>query len=230
MTSPKSIVSANSTTGADCVAAVRTALTAVYFIISALCLSIVQIAAGGVGGAQGLLILAVVDEQEGAGAAFLQQMDRRAARFDRAEQLRHSSGRAAECGQNAQIFAQRARLRAKRLRGLLPQTVQPFGAGLHRHKRREFAAHALHGKRRKPRLLQNIGQLCLRVRLLRAAQAQHGKLPAAREADLPAVRLYLRADERAGLLGLERIADAQRDLRLPDRRDRVLVQDLHADA
>ena len=61
---PKSIVSANSTTGADCVAAVRTALTAVYFIISALCLSIVQIAAGGVGGAQGLLILAVVDEQE----------------------------------------------------------------------------------------------------------------------------------------------------------------------
>lgn len=29
--------------------------------------------------------------------------------------------------------------------------------------------------------------------------------------DLPAVRLYLRADECAGLLGLERIADAQRD-------------------
>ena len=46
-------MSANSTTGADCVAAVRTALTAVYFIISAFCLSIVQIAAGGVGGAQG---------------------------------------------------------------------------------------------------------------------------------------------------------------------------------
>ena len=50
-------------------------------------MSIAQLAAGGVGGAQGLLILAVVDEQEGAGAAFLQQMDRRAARFDRAEQL-----------------------------------------------------------------------------------------------------------------------------------------------
>ena len=89
---PKSIVSANSTTGADCAAAVRTALTAVYFIISALCLSIVQIAAGGVGGAQGLLVLAVVDEHEGAGAAHLQQMDRRAAFFDRACQRRDGGG------------------------------------------------------------------------------------------------------------------------------------------
>ena len=177
-----------------------------------------QIAAGGVGGAQGLLVLAVVDEQERAGAAFLQQVNRRAAHFDCAEQRRHGGGRAAERGQNAQIFAQRARLRTQRLCSLLPQTVQMFGARFHRQKRRELTAHALHGKQRKLRLCQNGGQLCFRVRLLRAAQAQHGKLPPAGEADLPAAGLHLRPDERTGLFRLERAADAQRDLRLPDRR------------
>jgi len=101
--------------------------------------------------------------------------------------------------------------------------VQPFGAGLHRHKRRKLAAHALHGKRRKLRLRQNGGQLCFCVRLLRAGQAQHGKLAPACKADLAFTRLHLRTDECAGVLRIMRIADAQRDLRLPDRCDCVLV-------
>ena len=72
--------------------------------------------------------------------------------------------------------------------------------------------------------------LCLRVRLLRAAQAQHGKLAPACKADLAFTRLHLRTDECAGVLRIMRIADAQRDLRLPDRCDCGLVQDLHPDA
>ena len=67
-----------------------------------------QIAAGRVGGAQGLFVLTVVDEHEGASSAFLQQVDWRAALFDCAEQFRHGGGRTAERGQNAQVFAQRS--------------------------------------------------------------------------------------------------------------------------
>lgn len=75
VTAPKSGVSANSTTGAG---GSRGRLP-LYCSISAFRLSIAQLAAGGVGGAQRLLILAVVDEQEDAFAALEQQVHRHAA-------------------------------------------------------------------------------------------------------------------------------------------------------
>ena len=127
-------------------------------------------------------------------------MDGCAAHLNGAEQLRHDTGRAAENGQNAQIFAQRTQLWAKRPAKLLAQGVQLLGAGLHGQQERRLLTGGLRGKRLQLPLRQHVGQDRAGFACLRADDAQHGKLPPAGKADggRRVLHVDMRLHERAG--------------------------------